>query len=339
MPEHMFRKIRYYLEYLIVLAGAVAMRVLNDRQTLALGRFLGAAAWRLGVTRRLTLANLAAAFPDKPAGELGRLGQQALQSAAITFLELARMPLLDPRDLLVDVEFENLHLLDESLARGKGAVCLSGHFGNWEIMGAALVARGYPLSFMIGQQSNPWVDALFNSYRQHCNIHLIPLKDIRQVLTTLKRNQFVSILGDQDGDRWGMFIPYFGRSASTFTGPAVFARRTGADMLFSVSVRLDERRHKVTVHRLPQPPEGLSEEQDLNFRLTAYNRLLEAAVRQDPGQWWWMHNRWEARPEHHLRHAALQRFKDGEIEFDCAGQCWREKEGGQAITLAPGEWR
>jgi KDO2-lipid IV(A) lauroyltransferase len=291
------------------------------------------------VTRRLTRSNLAAAFPEKTAKERDELGRAALQNAAITFLELARMPLLDPRDLQADVEFENLEILDESLARGKGAVCLSGHFGNWEIMGAALVARGYPLSFMIGQQSNPWVDDLFNSYRLHCNIHLIPLKDIRQVLTTLKRNQFVAILGDQDGDRWGMFVPFFGRSASTFTGPAVFAHRTGADILFAVPVRLDEKHHKVTVHRLPQPPEGLSEEQALNFSLTAYNHVLEEAVRQNPGQWWWMHNRWEARPEHHLRGAALQRFKAGELEFDCASQRWKDKASGQPITLSREEWR
>src|SRR4051812_5830198 len=182
------KKVRYFLEFLVTLAAGVCIRVLTPEQTSRFGFWLGRRVFQLGVARQATLANLAMIFPEKSEEERRDIAREAYGHFSITLLELMRMPLIDPRDLMVQFEFEGLEILESSLARGKGAVCLSGHFGNWEWMGAALEARGYPLSFMIGTQSNPWVDRLFNSYRTHCDINLIPLKNIKGVLTTLKRN-------------------------------------------------------------------------------------------------------------------------------------------------------
>jgi KDO2-lipid IV(A) lauroyltransferase len=323
----MFKQARYLIEYAFVVLAGVVIRALTPEQTLAFGQFLGRNAWRVGLARRLTMKNLAAALPEMDRRQHAQIGRACLEHAAITFLELMRMPLIDPRELNDQVEFEGLELMEENLRQGRGAVCLSAHFGNWEIMGAALVARGLPVAFMVGQQSNKKVDELFNSYRRHCNIHLIALRDVKQVLQTLKRGQFVALLGDQDGDKHGMFQPFFGRAASTFVGAAVFCRKTGTDLFFGVPVRLGARKHKVMVQRLPSPPEGLSDLQQDAFRLRAYNHALEAAVRAHPGQWWWMHNRWEARPEHRLGGAARARAEQGQIRFDMDQQAWVDPFG------------
>lgn len=328
------KKIRYFMEFIITLAAGVCIRVLSPEQTSRFGFWLGRRIFQLGVSRETTLSNLAMIFPEKSEPERRRIAAEAYGHFSVTLLELMRMPLIDPRDLMVNFEFVGLDILEETLKRGKGAVCLSGHFGNWEWMGAALVARGYPLSFMIGTQSNPWVDRLFNSYRTHCDINLIPLKNIKGVLTTLKRNQFVALLGDQDGDRYGQFIDFMGRTASTYTGPAVFARRTGADMLLACSVRLGPRRHKVEIVRLPDPPAGLSEEMDNAFRLQSYNAELGRMVRQHPEQWLWMHRRWVSRPEHHLQGEDRRKAEAGQWVFDTREQCWRQASDG--LKVGPG---
>jgi KDO2-lipid IV(A) lauroyltransferase len=328
------KKIRFLAEYAILVVAGLLIRLLSAKQTYALGRGLGRLAFSLGVARKTSLANLAAVFPDKSEIERRSIALEAYQHFSITFLELMRMPLLDPSQPLPEFEFEGLEILDQSLARGKGAVCLSGHFGNWEWMGAALVAKGYPVSFMIGTQSNPWADRLFNQYRSHCRINLIPLKNVRGVLTALKTNQFVALLGDQDGDRWGLFVDFLGRIASTFTGPAVFARKTGADTLAAFPVRLGPARHRVKIFRLPEPPEGLDEKRDLAFRLQAYNDALAQAIRENPGQWLWMHKRWESRPEHHLQGEERRRAERGELVFDGKEQVWREAGSGSVFEPA-----
>ncbi len=329
------KRARHFLEFLFTLALGVAVRALNPRQAWALACFLGRLGHALGVAGRVTRENLERAFPDRSPAERRRIARGAMEHFMIGMFDILRMPLIDPRELVAQFEFEGLDVLDESLKRGKGGVCLSAHFGNWEWMGAALVARGYPLSFLIGTQSNPWVDRLFNSYRQHCDINLIPLKNVREVLSVLKRNQFIALLGDQDGDKWGLFTRFFGRTASTFQGAAVFARRTGADLLFGVPVRLGPEKHRMRILRLPEPPEGLSEEKDLLFRLQAYSDALEAAIRENPEQWWWMHKRWEARPEHRLVEAERARALQGEITFDLEEQAWKLAATGERFQPTP----
>jgi KDO2-lipid IV(A) lauroyltransferase len=325
------KRFRYFLEYLVMLAAGMLIRWLSQEQTYALGAWLGRRAMGFGVARKTSLENLALAFPEKTVQERETIARGAYEHFSITILELMRMPLLKPEGLKEDFEFEGLEALEQSLVRGKGAVCLSGHFGNWEWMGAALVARGFPLAFMIGTQNNPWVDRLFNDYRRGCGIELIPLKSVKTVLQTLKRNHFVALLGDQDGDRWGMFVDFLGRPASTFTGPAVFARKTGADMLAAFSIRLGPSKHKVRCFRLPEPPAGLSEEMDTAFRLKAYNDCLAEAVRTNPEQWLWMHKRWEARPEHHLQGEQRRLAESGAWVFDTIEQCWRQASDGQKV--------
>src|ERR1035437_4809056 len=136
----MIRKIKHFIEFLFTLAAGVCIRVLNPFQAHRLGAFLGRTAFKLGVGRKVSMDNLRHAFPDKADPELAAIGAEALGNFGITMLDILRMPLIDPRQLFTEFEFEGLELFEETLKQGRGGLCLSAHFGNWEWMGAALVA-------------------------------------------------------------------------------------------------------------------------------------------------------------------------------------------------------
>jgi KDO2-lipid IV(A) lauroyltransferase len=166
---------------------------------------------------------------------------------------------------------------------------------------------------------------------------VVRIHSIRDGLRVLKQKGMVAIVGDQDGDKFGVFAPFFGASASTHVIGELLARRSGSAMTFGVPVRLGPRQNHVKVHMIPPAPAGLSEVQGTAYVLAEYNRLLEDAIRQHPEQWLWMHERWRSLPFHRLSGEPRRRAEAGEIVFDMVAQTWRDKASGEAIQV-PG-WK
>ena len=261
-------------------------------------------------------------MPDLSVQERKSIALGAYQGFAQTMIETARMPVSSAEEISGYFEFVNLEYLEKVKAAGKGAICMSAHYGNWEWMGAALIHRGFPITFMIGTQSNPHVDRIFNEYRSKVGIKFVRIKSIKDVVKGLKSGEFMALLGDQDGDKWGMFVDFFGISASTHTIGDILARKTGAATFFGVPERLGPRRHRVEIVELPKAPENLNENLASAFRLQAYNNALEQAIRRNPSQWLWMHHRFQSKPYHHLQGEERLRAEKGEAVFDALRQAW-----------------
>jgi KDO2-lipid IV(A) lauroyltransferase len=192
------------------------------------------------------------------------------------------------------------------------------------------------VTFLIGTQSNAKVDRLFNAYRSKVGIQFVRIKAIREALKVLKGNGVVALLGDQDGDNWGTFVPFFGAPASTHSIGELLARRSGAALAFGVPVRLGPRRHHLDVAMIGAPPEGLSEIQATAWTLAEVNRRLELAIREHPEHWLWMHRRWKSQPFQRLKAEDRARAESGAIVFDMAQQTW--KDARTQAPLTPEGW-
>lgn len=192
---------------------------------------------------------------------------------------------------------EGLEHLASCRAAGSGALLVSGHYGNWELMGASVTARGYPVKFLIKTQSNPWVDRLQNETRAAAGLGVIrPGLALREMVHVLRRGEFIGLLGDQDAGRDGLFVDFLGRPASVFRGPAYLAYRLGCPIIFGHINRLPNGQHRVTF----EPPLFADPDWDeptAIARLTeAHVRTLERVIRSAPEHYWWLHRRWKTRP-------------------------------------------
>jgi KDO2-lipid IV(A) lauroyltransferase len=327
------KALRYKLETWLVLLGAKAMQSLPLEGAQAFARFCGRAAFGLGVARRAALDNLALAFPEKSPSERRAIAQASYEQFATTMVELTRMPVTNPAEIAAMFEFEGLEIFDQLKAEKRGAVCVSAHYGNWEWMGAAMIQKGYPMTFMIGTQSNPEVDRLFNEYRATVGIRYVRIRALRDVIRLLKNGEFTAALGDQDGDKWGRITRFFGAEVSTHLFWEAPALRTGAAILFGVPERLGPRSHRLAVKRLPDPPEGLNEAQASAFRLQAYNDLLEQAIRKNPPMWLWMHHRFRSIGLHRLEGDERAMAERGEARFDTGIQAWVRASNGERLDF------
>jgi len=280
------------IQFLLLHALLGVLRLLPRRGRSATGIVLGRIAFALGIRRKVSEANLRLAFPDLPDRGVHDTARRCFEHFGCVATSLASFPSLT-KDAVGDwVFFENLAALDRAVAGGKGGLVISGHLGNWEIVGALCARLGYPVSFVVTTQRNKLVEAWLNELRTRCGVEIIQRKDaLRGVLSALKRNRLVAMLIDQDAHEEGVFVPYFGQLSSTPRGPAVFHQRTGAPLIFMASYRLPGERYRCVLQDVKV--ERDSDQETIMATLTA---RLEAAVRQAPEQWSWMHRRWKTAP-------------------------------------------
>jgi Kdo2-lipid IVA lauroyltransferase/acyltransferase len=270
------------------------LRALSWPQARAVGERLGDLAGGLGLRRRVAEQNLALAFPRWSAAERARVLREHYREVGRVAAEygqldrLARAPLGE-----VIVETRGLELLEP--LRGRGAVLLTGHYSNFELMGAT-VARLNPVDFLVKPLSNPGVERLIARRRAEAGVGCISTSEgTRGIYASLAAGRWVAIVADQDARRHGVFVPFFGVPASTAVGPARVSLKTGAPLVMGFAQRRPDGRLDVEAHGPLQVADPAAP--DAVERLTALHvAMLEERVRARPELWFWLHRRWKSTP-------------------------------------------
>ncbi len=250
------------------------------------------------IRRKVSLENLQKAFGDLYSmKERRRIGRRSYINFAKSMVEFASLNKPDRERLVELVTLKGRHHVDEALNRGKGIVVVTGHFGSWEFLGAAAVAHGFDVDFLVGEQGNKSVDDLMNDLRKRAGIGIISRGvAARGIFTALKKKRLVALLSDQDARKHGIFVDFFGIPASTYPGAAQFAYRTGCPIVFCYIVRQSDESHETVF----MPPIEVDRDADMDeevMRLTgAHVKALEDCVRKHPEQYFWAHKRWKTKP-------------------------------------------
>ena len=241
---------------------------------------------------------MALAFPELTPAERRCLARRSWQHLGMTLVELARL-LARPLDAtLGELTFEGLEHLRRVMDEHGRALILTAHLGNWEYLTAASRLAGYPLSVVIRPLDSPALDALADAMRRKTGAALIDKRGaLRPVLDALRRGGLVGILLDQNAARReGVFVPFFGRAASTSRSLALLALRTGAPVLPIFIRREGPGRHRVVIEPPLARPTVNDPEQAVVELTTRCTQAIEAAIRSAPEQWLWSHDRWRTRP-------------------------------------------
>jgi KDO2-lipid IV(A) lauroyltransferase len=264
---------------------------------LALGRALGRGAHALlGTPRRLAREHVAIAFPELDADARGRLVRATFEHAGESFAELGLWRKLSRQPDYVEIE--NLAALDDALAGGRGALAITGHVGNWELLAATVSSRGYGVSVVARRVHDERFNSLITRFRGDRGMEIL-LRDapdfLAQVREALGRNRIVALLVDQDSRGAGVFVPFFGRPARTPPGAAVLALRTRAPVVTVFIRRRPTGGHRISFERFPvDAGAGKGQIIELTARFTA---AIEAAIRRAPAEWVWWHERWRRQPQ------------------------------------------
>ena len=134
----------------------------------------------------------------------------------------------------LEVRIEGAHHLEAARERGRGAILVSAHLGNWELLGAVLVRRlGLPLSAVALPHGEARLDGLFNRQRERFGLKVIPLGAGAgaQCLRVLRQGGVIGLIGDWDFADTGLPVSMFGRIARLPRGPALLSLRSQAPLV------------------------------------------------------------------------------------------------------------
>lgn len=226
-----------------------------------------------------------------------QLARRCFRNMGKNLMEFMRFPRMSPETVHQLVTFEGREHIDWALAQGKGAIILTAHFGNWELLGASIVANGYTIRGITRQLRSKRLDAIVNTYREKVGWQGIDRdKSVRDALRCLKRNELIAILADVDTRTQGIFVEFFGRPAYTPYSPVAIALKTGAAILPTFIIRQPDDSHRAIVEA-PLPLQQSEErEQDLLVNTQRFTKVIESYIRRYPEQWIWMHERWKTQP-------------------------------------------
>ncbi len=254
------------------------------------GKAMGAILFRVPSRRRVAEENLRLAFPHQMPEEREQLIRQVFDHFGVMTTDFLAGANRTLEQLSENCEVFGLEHLDKALADGKGALVLTGHYGNWEYGARYLALNGYKLSVVIRDADQEGVNEIVNTLRQGPGTNVIPRGNaVRPILEKLKANEVVAILCDQNSDE--IFIPFFGRMAGTVLGPGIISARTGCPAIPSSCTHLGNGQYRIEFFPPLVPQEETVKGEGI---MKAFNAWLETRIRSYPEQWLWFHDRWRS---------------------------------------------
>jgi KDO2-lipid IV(A) lauroyltransferase len=283
-------------EYAALRGAVAAMERLSFVRAGTLGEKIGRLGYApLKIRRAVVEKQLAAVFPEKDAAEVERIARAAYGHLGRTTIETAVLPSYSRTEILdLFEEVNGWSIVQERLARGKGLILVTGHLGNWELGGAYLAARGLPIDAVARHMNNPLFDVYLTATRQRIGMTVVhDDQAVKRVPRSLRSGRAVAFLVDQGAiGLASSWVPFFGRCAKTPRGPAVFALRLGAPIVFGVALRQPSGKYQLTFEPIDVQDTG-DRDADVDRIVTDYTATLERWVRRAPEQYLWHHRRWK----------------------------------------------
>jgi KDO2-lipid IV(A) lauroyltransferase len=227
--------------------------------------------------------------------ELDELFHTVFRQTSVSLVELLRLRTLKKEVLADYVSFEGLEHYERALKKGFGVIALSAHFGNWELMSAALSSKGYETSVFFRETRNPYIDAFIRRWRHGFGVDTIPERphSLKKILSRLRANEVVIDLWDKRSLNPNYVnADLLGFPVRTRNGLAALAMRTGVVVIPTFLVREAPFKHRLVC----RPPVEIIKTGDYKADLLAntqrFNAELEKALREHPDLWLCTHNRW-----------------------------------------------
>src|SRR5438270_13920587 len=295
-----------YLVYLVYRAGFALISLLPLRFLFALGKALGFCGWLLlPKYRRLAFSNIAIAFGnDKSPREIRRIVRRHFQRLGANLLsgfKLAAMPLEKVRER---VTIENAEAPERELRSGTPVIFILSHIGNWELQAQMFPpVVGFVRNSTIYQPlANRYIDRHVRQLRSRAGVELFDRREgFQKAIELLRGRGAIGILADQHAGDQGLWVPFFGKLASTTSLPALLSKRTGAALL-GTAIYPEAAGHWRMVYADRIDSAGDSVE-----AMTAKaNELIAMQIRRSPEDGFWLHNRWKT-PRPNFLHARYKR--------------------------------
>lgn len=247
---------------------------------------------------RLAMRNLELAFPDRGQRALRTTLDECWRHFGRELLLYLQMQNLTLEEIAERCPFENAELLERSIARGRGTVLISAHWGGWEVAGVAVMSLVQNVRTVARPLDNELLERDLQRLRARTGAEVVDRrKAARSLLRGLAENAVVVLLPDQAVlPREGILVPFLGRPAWTTPAPAKMAIRSQATIVFAFCIP-DGLRHRLVFEEPIDAAEFAGDENGSEVLTRRINDVISRRIAERPELWLWMHDRWKGTGE------------------------------------------
>jgi len=287
MRQHLLDKpISYYAIF-------IAARVLPIRVSRAIGRLVASIVYIFSDNDRKGFAyNLSLAL-GKPADDMTirRTIRKIFVNYGEYMADFFILPQLPPHKIRQSFAYlKGERVIEEALAKGRGAIMLSAHIGNWEFGGIMMRLSDYPLAVVALPHNTEATNALVNRFREGRGIEVIEVDDSPfssiGILKHLRKNGVVAMIGDRDFFDNGMPITFLGKQVRFPVGPVAIAMSSGASLIPAFVLKQEDGRYFGILEEAVQLSREGTREQMIKANLHKVARVFETYIRRYPDQWY-----------------------------------------------------
>jgi len=256
---------------------------------------------RLGPARvKRATDNVLASFPDWPVDRAEFVARRSIEHMFQVFMvdSVATPRLIGPTSWIRHVDLGPIGPALDLLLSDRPAIFITGHLGNWELLGFVLATIGFPLHAVARPLDNRLINRWLLSVREARGMRVLTKWGVvPELQETIERGGRVAFIADQNAGDDGLFVPFFGRLASSYKSIGLLAMRYRVPIVVGSAVRLDGRfRWRLECSEIIEPESWESQADPLFYVTARYARALEDQVRRTPEQYLWIHRRWKSRP-------------------------------------------
>jgi KDO2-lipid IV(A) lauroyltransferase len=300
-PKKKRNIIRDWIAYIALRILVAVLYLFDVESNLRFARFLGRLMWRHYTRgRQRALENLRASYPEKDEQWINSVGQKSCESIAMLAVDVFFTPKLVKKDNWRQYSrFKNAERAKWLSKENKGLLFVTGHYGNFEIIGYMMGLFGFNVYSVARPLDNPFISRYLYGVRENAGQKIIDKKGAAELFDTVASSgDTLCFIADQDAGQKGLFVDFFGRKASTYKSIGLLAITNNIPIVIGYARRIDNRFFfEIAVQRIIFPNEWADKQDPLRWVTAEYTKAIEDFVREDPTQYWWLHRRWKHRPK------------------------------------------
>jgi Kdo2-lipid IVA lauroyltransferase/acyltransferase len=292
--------IRDYIVYLVIRSVAASAAVIPVSVMLCIARFYARLLWYCYPQgRHRAMEHLKASYPEKTTDWITTCARRSFEHIGMLGLDCLLTPRLARKDNWRDyARFTNIERVKWLMQEGQGLVMVTGHYGNFEVMGYILGMFGFDLYSVARPLDNTYLDRYIRSIRERQGQKIIDKKGASIFMSqSVPSRASLGLIADQDAGHKGIYVDFFGRPASTYKSIALIAATRNMPIAVGYSRRVGNRYFfDIGINRIIFPEEWADKKDPLKWITAEYTQAIETFVREDPSQYWWVHRRWKTQP-------------------------------------------
>ena len=295
-----------YMVYLALRLVSVFIQIPSTRTSVRMARALGSGLWRIYKRGRIrAIDNLRQSFPGRSEQWYEATAKRSLEQIAMLAFDSLRCTRLITKSTWkkhITLE-DNLSDALRIIIGGKGVIMVTGHYGNFEVLGYALATLGLESYSVARPIDNPYINQYLLGVRENQGQSIIDKKGAtEQILDILEQGSTLSFVADQNAGRKGVFVDFFGRKASTYKSIGLLAMQYDLPIVIGYCRRIgDDYKFSIGVEDIIYPDQWKQQDRPLGWITQQYTAAIESFIRKDPSQYWWIHRRWKTRPPEERR--------------------------------------